>query len=254
MQIRPNQFERLEAGGIRRFEDELVLHLNSFAERHCEVIGDDGVRDVIRLGFENSKRYDFSMQGPMRFFIELMFMFGGYFDTDVQHFWAAEVLDDPQLSGELFRADALHQKMEDYLSVVSGPQNAFAKSAMRETRRLAAEPPPSSTNDLRDELMARMEKVYPEKCAWLGESQLGAVIDGGIGVAMIQGVTSTTGLSLFAVLAFALGHRFAEDPLFPWIAATLNHATITDPNTRAERLRAKALLYLDRVLAYLEKS
>jgi hypothetical protein len=254
VQIRTAQFERFEEEGTRRFENELVEHLKTFANRHCKVIGDEGVRQVIRLGFESSKRYGFSMQGPMRFFIELMFMFGGYFDTDVQHPWAAEALADPLVEGELFRADALHQKMEDYLRVVSGPENAFAKSALRETRRLAAAPPPTSTNDLRDELMARMEKVYPEKCAWLGESRLGAVIDGGIGVATIQGVTSTTGLSLFAVLAFALGHRFADDPLFPWIAATLNHTTMTDPNTRAERLQEKALLYLDRVLAYLEKN
>ena len=232
----------------------MVAHLNNFAQRHCEVIGEDGVRQVIRLGFENSERYGFTMQGPMRFFIELMFMFGSYFDTDAQHPWAAEALNDPILTGELFRADSLHERMTDYLNNIAGPDNIYTKKALHETRRMASETLTSTGIDLYGELMPRVERVYPEKCAWLGKDRLSAVLEGGLSIAQTESVTSASGLRLFAVLAFALGHRFISDPLYPWIAATMNHSSIEDPNVRAEKLQAKTLLYLDRVLTYLEKN
>lgn len=252
MLIRPSQFQRLEDESIRRFENEMVAHLNDFARRHCEVIGEDGVRQVIRLGFENCEQYDFTMQGPVRFFIELMFMFGSYFDTDIQYPWVAGALTDPLLTGELFRADNLHDKMTDYLSEVAGAENIYTKRALRETQRMASETVAQTSLDLRGELMPRLKKVYPEKCEWLGEERLMAVLEGGVSVAQTAGITSVVGLRLFAVLAFALGHRFHEDPLYPWIASTMNHPTITDPNIRASRLQEKTSLYLDRVLVYLE--
>jgi len=250
--IRPAQFDRLAKASTERFENELVIHLNTFASRHCEVIGEEYVRQVIRLGFEKCERYSFTLQGPIRFFIELMFMFGSHFDTDVQHPWAAEGLNDKSLSVELMRGDGLHEQMTEYLSQVSGPEHTFAKKALRETRQLASEPPPTGNGGLRSQLTTRMQKIYPEKCEYLGRDRLQAVIDGGISVAQSNDVTSLDGLRLFAVLAFALGHGFANDPLYPWIAGTLNNSPIEDPNIRAEKLQQKAILYLDRVLAYLE--
>ena len=183
-----------------------------------------------------------------------MFMFGSYFDSDVQHPWATEALHDPIIPPEMqmFRADSLHQKMVDYLERVSGPGHRYARNALRETRRMAFEPFSPSASDMPAEVQKRMETVYPEKCAWLGRKRLRAVLYQGIDVACLKRVTTTRGMTLFAVLAFALGHRFADDPLFPWISHTLENASTANPNTRAEKLEAKSLLYLDHVLKHLE--
>jgi hypothetical protein len=77
------------------------------------------------------------------------------------------------------------------------------------------------------------------------------VLRQGIEVARSKRVTSARGMTLFAVLALALGHRFAEDPLYPWISHTLENGAVASPDIRAERLEARALLYLDHVLKYL---
>jgi hypothetical protein len=250
--IRPAQFDRLAKASTERFENDLVIHLNSFARRHCDVIGEENVRQVIRLGFEKCEGYGFTLQGSIRFFIELMFMFGSHFDTDVQHPWATEGLKDQSVSAELMRADAIHDRMTDYLAQISGPENKFTRKALLDTRRMAAEPPPTNGNDLLGDLLTRMEKAYPEKCGWLGHDRLFSVIEGGLSLSHTEGVTTPENLRLFAVLAFALGHRFTDDPLYPWVASTLNHSSSEHPNIRAEKLQRKALLYLDRVLVYLE--
>ncbi len=253
MIIRQQQMDSFEQDGVRRFEDEMLAHLKSVSARHCEVIGDEKVRTAIRLGLENSKKYGFDTRGPVRFFIELMFMFGGYFDTDVQYPWASEALNSPDYPQQMFRADHLHGKMLEYLNAVSGPGDVYAKRAMRETVRLVSEAPAHAALG-RSELLSRLPQVYPEKCAWLGAGRLGDVIDGGMDVARANGITAARGLGLFALLAFAMGHRFAGDPLYPWIANTLQNPLITDANARAEVVEKKSLLYLNRVLEYLERA
>jgi hypothetical protein len=55
------------------------------------------------------------------------------------------------------------------------------------------------------------------------------------------------------VLILAFGHGCVTDPLYPWIARTLNDEAIADPAACAKRLENKALTWLDHVLAYFDK-
>ena len=57
LKIRKEQMEVFEQAAIRNFEDEMVQHLKKFSSRHCEVIGEDNVRKVIRMGIERGKKY-----------------------------------------------------------------------------------------------------------------------------------------------------------------------------------------------------
>jgi hypothetical protein len=58
LKIRKEQMEVFEQAAIRNFEDEMVQHLKKFSPRHCDVIGEDNVREVIRLGIERGKKYN----------------------------------------------------------------------------------------------------------------------------------------------------------------------------------------------------
>ena len=60
-------------------------------------------------------------------------------------------------------------------------------------------------------------------------------------------------MALVIVLMLAFGHGCADDPLYPWIARTLQDEAITDPAARAKRLEKKALTWLEHVLAYFDK-
>jgi hypothetical protein len=92
----------------RRFEDEMVRHIGSFSPKTWEQLGEQGVRGTIAKGIERARDYGFTKRGPMRFYLEMMFMFGPDFDTDPEHPWAREILVEKGWD-QMRRADRLHE-------------------------------------------------------------------------------------------------------------------------------------------------
>ena len=249
--IRKEQMEAFEQSAIRNFENEMVRHMKKFSPLHCKVIGDNGVREVIRLGIDRAEKYSLTNRGPVRFYIELMFMFGSDFDTDPQLPWAGKILNDPMAMDQMEQADQVHEKTTDYLDNVAGPVNAYTLDALRGIRRAASEDVTFSGEAFESGMLSQMKRMYPQKCKYVGDAPLRMLIQRGIELATTSSVTTTRGVALFVVLMFALGHGFSDDPLFPWASRTLKDPKIVDPDKRAQRLEDKAITYLDRVLAYL---
>lgn len=94
--IRKETMEVFEEALLRNFEDEMVQHIKQFTPRHSEIIGEQCVRQVAKMGIERARQYGLTNRGPVRFYIELMFMLGSNFDTDPQYPWAGEILNDPE--------------------------------------------------------------------------------------------------------------------------------------------------------------
>lgn len=248
--IRSEQMERLRRAASRQFDSEMVRHLYGFAPRHCEVVGEACVREAVALGRSRADGYGFTRRGPVRFYLELMFQLGSGFDTDPQLPWAAGLLRAGDTSDQMDRADRLHAALGDYLDRVAGPGNAWSIAALRRLRAQVDAPPAPAAPGFEAGLIAAMHDVYPEKAAFVGDAGLTVVIRAGAAQAAAHDVRSERGRTLFAVLMFALGHGFADDPLFPWIRTTLAD-TARDGEQRARRLERRAVTYLDHVLAHL---
>jgi hypothetical protein len=58
----------------------------------------------------------------------------------------------------------------------------------------------------------------------------------------------TRAVLLTCVLMHAFGHGCFSDPLYPWIARTLQDARADDPQSRAARLEKRAKTWLRHVL------
>jgi hypothetical protein len=250
--IRHGQMDNLRKEMMRTFVEEMVLHLHQFAPRHCQVIGDEMVRKTIQVGLENADAYGFNDRGPLRYYLEMMFMFGSAFDTDPQMPWAAESLKGEPHMDQFDRSMRLYENTTAYLERVAGPENIYTVRALRRLADLAGQELPPRATDFQEVMLSHLEAAYPEKCAYVGEDALMTLIDEGVEGAKEMSFSSVRGMALFVVLMFALGHGFADDPLFPWISKSLTDPRITDPGERAMRLEAKALTYLSHVLKYLE--
>ena len=87
LEIREEQMAVFDQAARKSFEDEMVQHLAEFVPKQCEVIGEQQVRKVIQLGIERARIYSLTIRGPVRFYIELMFVFGSDFDTDPLLSW-----------------------------------------------------------------------------------------------------------------------------------------------------------------------
>jgi hypothetical protein len=249
MKIRKEQMEALEQATLKGFEDEMVRHLRDFAPWHAGAVGEPVVREVIRLAIERAARYGLTNRGPVRFYIELMFMFGSDFDTDPLLPWAGPGLADPSVPGQMERADRLHAAMLAYLDQVAGPDQAYALEALRRVDRTRPEDYLVAGRDFEASALQALNDIYPQKCAYLGEPALRAAIRRSREPARRYSADSDLGAALFLGLAFALGHGFDHDPLLPWISRTLSEPRGTDPGRRVERLHARMKVYQGKVLA-----
>ena len=226
----------------------MVVHLQNFAPHHWRVIGEQTGRHVIRLGIDQAKRYGFTNRGPVRFYIEMMFMFGSYFDTDPQYPWTAEALNDPENTDQMIRADRLYDVMTEYSDVVAGPKNEYKFSALRRLNQARAQDYVSAALPLEDCLVAGLKSIYPEKCAYLGEEPLRVLLKKSLELATKYDLSSSEDTALMAALTFFLGHECTRDPLHGWIGRRLEKERFATAAARGADLRAKALLYLRQTL------
>jgi hypothetical protein len=252
--LRPEQLETIRQYHLQKFEDEMVVHLQKFASQHWKVMGEPAGREVIKLGIAQAAHYGFTMRGSVRFYIELMFLFGSFFDTDPQHPWAIKVLSDPRDLHEDFRASKLHTSMKNYLDQVVTPERKHLRAAIEPLLNARYEEVMPSGTDLEHELLRLLHNVCPARCEYVGDHVLERMIRHGFALAKRQGYESEKGRSLMVILGFVVGHRFPEDPLNPWILRRLRNPRWPDPNKQVDELAAKSLLYLKHILAASESA
>jgi hypothetical protein len=247
--IRQEQAEAFRQHHLNKFEDEMVEHLRKFSPRHSKVAGEPAVRQVIRMGMEKARSYSLTNRGPVRFYIELMFMFGSYFDSDPQYPWARAVLADPESLDQSVRADRLYERTNQYLAKASGPDHCYLIEAMKRLRQAQVQDFVLPDRNLEEAVLTGLHAMYPQKCEYLGEAALAKVIRRGLEISEAYSFATEKGKILMIALTFSTGHGFPQDPLCGWIAKRLHDTRRTDPVRRAEDLHSKALLYLDHILA-----
>lgn len=225
------------------FEEEMVAHLVRFAAWDCQRLGETPVREVIRQGCRRAHACGFTTRGPVRLFLELMFMFGCAFDTDPQLIWAGRALEGRVVMREGTRATRLHGEAMAYIHDVLGPRREHSIAAQR-CIRASLEKLPELRNHGEEALVGRLGHLYPTKFDYVGEFRIRDLIRNGVQDARRRSLGTPVGEALFVTLTFALGHGFADDPLHPWVQGILQDQA-RDTDTRVERLRVRAVGYLE---------
>jgi len=231
--IRAEQLETMRQSSLRDFEDYMVKHLRGFIPRLDKVLGDQGMRKVIRYGIAKAKTYGFTSRACVRFYIETILLFGAEFDTDPQYPWAKQILTDQTISDQTVRGDRLCDKAGEFLDQVAGPDRELVRQALRRARQEPFDGPPLGTLDFNKQVHERLQRVYPEKCAFLGDEALAGLIRRALQESRQHKITTNAGVALILGLMFTVGHAMTRDPHLPW-------------------LYSKAMTYLDEVLSSLE--
>jgi hypothetical protein len=253
LRIRLEQIEAFNAVAAKRFEDVALSHVSEFAPKLTAVLGADRTRAVVRLGIQRASTYGFRASGPVHLFLDLMFLLGAEFDTDPQYPWAAAILNDPSIPGEMSRADTLHARAAELLDAVTGPDNRLALEALRRLHALAYGGPAAAGALADGGIVQALESVHPQKATYLGQTAMHALMVRSSARAAVRQLSTPAAALLFACLEFSLGHAFERDPLYPWVGATLEDEKLTKPDPMIARLYRKAATYLDHVVAYLDQ-
>jgi hypothetical protein len=248
--IRLEQMRVFEQAARRQFEEEMIAHSKDFTPHLCEIIGEEQLRLAIHSSIKRAESYGFSNRGPVRLFIEMMFLCGSAFDTDPQYATVGNVLRAS--ADQMQRAQEIHEGFLDYLEKVSGPGAVNVHLALNKLLNFATSPMPFSS-DLETNMRKEIHRVFPQKAAWVGEAALRALIDEGVAEARHYGFATVRQQALLITLKFGFGHGCTNDLLYPWISRTLQDERIRNPDARAVRLERKAITWLEHVVARNER-
>ena len=249
LRIREAQHQVFEQQARGAFEQEMVAHLAEFSPPLFKTLGETPMLDIVRFGMARAEQqHGFDLRGPVRLYLEMMLLFGRYFDTDPQYPWAAQILANRD-AYQMQRAEQLYEKVLDYQEKVDGPDGIYAQAALDTLGLLGQQPLELNTENFADVARYELTRIYPQKVAYIGAAALDTLIRKGMDGAHRQRFVSGRSTFLVIVLMCAFGHGCGADPLYPWINRTFKDQTITDPETRAKRLEKKALTWLTHVRA-----
>ncbi len=279
MIIRKTQIEALEEASVNNFVGEMARHCEEFSPHLTKTLNNEQLNEAVRHGIEKAEEYGFTQRGPVRFFIDLMIVFGSDFDTDPQYPWIAEILNPgsdasgnakdnqakDEKSAEQFetpvvqqtsedepsqmeRSEMLFEKTSEYLKKIDGEKNKYTLEALQELSDRLEQGLTFNKENFDADMLKLMEEIHPRKYEETGEEALRELV----GKSKSKGLKelefrTPRSVALVIVLAFAFGHEFDKDRFLPWIAKTLNKEE-TPPAEKAEELEKRAVIWLKAVL------
>ncbi len=245
--IRKSQVDAFHEASLAEFEREMIAHSQAFSPRLCEILGPEQVSLAVRQAMGRAACYGFTFRGPIRLYIELMFLCGSDFDTDPQYAAIAEELKST--SDQMVRADRIWQGVVDYNRRVCGVNNINVLNAERYLAQFARSSISFVESNFDEMIERELEIAFPQKVAFVGRENILKLIQEGRAEAQKNSFNGLRAQALIVVLKFSFGHGCMRDPLYPWISRTLHDEHIKDADARAKRLEKKARTWLEHVLA-----
>jgi hypothetical protein len=252
--IRKEQMKSFGTVAQQRFVEEMVEHLHAFTPDHAKILGAEALKQIIEVGIQRAGKYGFTQQGPVRYYIEVMFLLGSEFDTDPQFPWASTILNRPWNDDyQLRRAGEFFWYTNRYLDAAAGPENRYIIDALRRAMSGELDFAPHSDGNIVEQILQKLWHLAPEKYSFVGQEALRLLIQHGLSAARAHHAQTTADQALIVLLMFGLGHGCLTDPQFPWIRLTLQRGAPPHRDDVFQNLRRKTYLYLQRALDNLSR-
>ena len=249
LKIRKEQYEELGKISLKRFENSMVKHIKEFFPKYYEIMGEPTVRKAIQYGFERAGSHGFTSERDVCLYINLIFLLGSNFDTDLQLSWVSAILNSETITDTVMRIEGLYEKAMEYLDRVAGVDNEYLGRALLRVREISIEDfAQNPTANAGDTAAAQLRKIWPRKCGEMSETTLRDLTEHGSMLANRYNITSERGVVLYIALMFFLGSGFDKDPQFPWAAAVLNDESLTEQATKIDRLHKESMAFLKKWL------
>ncbi len=248
MRIRAKQVQVFREEARRKFVESMTEHAFAFQPQLCGTLGREAVRPIIARWVEQADAIGFDERGQAKLFVELALLFGSGFLDDPQLPWVHNTLADPSLIYPREKAQALHERANDYMAAVHGPDNVHLLASLRSLALTEGHRALFENGHLEHALLDFFDDHHPQKLRYAGEAAMRALIARGRDEAARFDLTSPHDIGLLVVLMWAFGHRCTDDPLYPWIGRTLTDGRTMEAGARAERLEVRARIWLKGVL------
>ncbi len=247
--FREDQIEVLKNSALAKFKTEMVEHCRVFSPKLSKILGDDQIRFIVSNCIDKAHQYGFSQRGPVRFYIDLCFLFGSGFDIDPQYPWASTILKRNSKKIQMHSATQLHEWVSNYMDNVSGVKQINTWQALGEIKKSIHTPLEISDEHFVQDVLKKLKHIHPAKAKFIGDKPAQNLIEYARKKCSELEFKSQRSQCLVTILMFVFGQSCIRDPLYPWIERTLYDTNSIDPELRAVRLESRSLIWLNQVLA-----
>lgn len=245
--IRKEQWQLFEDLSFQDFLDEMVDHIKEFTPQQFDSIGKENVRQIVKLGISKAETYDLTYHSTVKFYLELMFMFGSDFDLDPQYPWINEILEEGADWNQIERGDEIYEKVMDYHETVIGSNCEYEIKALQNVIQVPFIEFQELNTEKPEKILNRIKMIYPQKWNYLGESSLKKLYNQSVRIARNYRINNNAGTAVSFALMFSLGHGCFNDLQFAWISNTVN-SLHTDPDEKTQQLYLKMMTFYQKTL------
>lgn len=225
LQLKKHQIDVFKGKALKKFEDEMLLHVQEYFPNHFEAIGEDNVRNSIKHAFRRGKTYGLISVRNVCLYLNTMILLGSHFDIDPQYVWAKDILINTKEKNINTKTDSLSDSTEKYLDAISGNNNADVYRTLLNITGNRHEILRKLLNGDLQNAAAQLHELFPKKAEVIGPQCLHELVKLGKRNAARYGIRDEGCLLVFVVLMYSLGAGFDTDPQFPWATEILSFRT-----------------------------
>ena len=217
-----SQLTRLQASTELPFVRAEAQKLASFAPPLAAAAGRAGLEAAVRLGLEATRRAGFTEPAQIRLYLQLMASFGSHFNTDPQYQWLHGLLSEAEGAGAYERARLLHWHATLYLERTYGKKGAHGIAAGMRATRLDVATLAEIGADYGTRGPYLLARLHPQRAPYLSGAVARLLLEKATKDANTFGLGGAAAAPLLLCLMYGFGHGVANDPLYPWVHATLS--------------------------------
>ena len=148
----------------------------------------------------------------------------------------------------MIRAERLHEKILDYQKNVPDLNPADIRKALEGLISRTGGLESSSITAFAADMLQAMALFSPQKTAYVGEEGLTDLVLEGCAKALDHQVLTLQDQAVMGILMFVFGHGCVDDPLYPWIAQSLEKNRSMDPAEGTRALAKEACAFLEHTI------
>jgi hypothetical protein len=249
LRIRQQQLEVFQAVALGQFEDTMVAHVRAYFPTHFRVLGEDGIRPVIRYGYARAMRHALDTQRSVCLYINAMLLMGSNFDVDPMYPWASEILSDTSGRYPRLRIDRLSDRSLRVFYRIAGQHHMQLNRALVTLHRDAAAIQEAIGGGSIAELPQFARRLFPAKAEVVGDEALEIVARTAVEAAARYGLVADFHVLLYGVLMFMIGSGFDTDPQYGRLRRALTNPLVSEPSAKAAALHTAMHETLSAILA-----
>ena len=242
MIIRPEQMETFQGAAQASFEVEALEHIRKDYPQAVKGVEEVRLKQWISKGAERARGHGFKARGPVRMFLDFQVILGHEFDRDPMLFWVGDILKDREGLDEMEQASRLHLHVTTYLDLVYGPEGEHVTKGLEHIAKVSPQELTAVGRSFESSAIPWLQTLHPRKCAYAGAAALTNLLQQAQQASARCGLPTPEGPPLVLGLMFAFGSGVLTDPLFAWVAASLEGGG--EAKTRLERLTARTQTYM----------